>query len=169
MKIALARMVWMSAVFASAIIVRAEPAKVEDPAGILKKPIPDKLIILTFDDGPASGYTVCAPILKSHGFGGSFYVCDFDSFKTRKDWYMTFRQMKAMADGGLEIGNHSAGHFSGFGAMMNMEDELLANHVPKPTTIAWPLGGAAMTDVPALVSNGYLFARGGYRALVASP
>jgi hypothetical protein len=39
MKMALARMVWMSAVFASAIIVQAEPAKVEDPSGILKKPI----------------------------------------------------------------------------------------------------------------------------------
>ena len=107
-----------------------------DPAGILKKPIPDKLIVLTFDDGPLSGYTVAAPILKSHGFGGSFYVCDFDSFQTRKDWYLTFRQMKAMADGGLEIGNHSAGHFSGFGAMMGMEDELLAHNVPRPKTIA---------------------------------
>ncbi|MCX6877433.1 MAG: autotransporter-associated beta strand repeat-containing protein [Verrucomicrobia bacterium] len=147
---------------AGVILGRAEPAKVDDPAGVLKKPIPDKLIVLTFDDGPLSGYTVCAPILKSHGFGGSFYVCDFDSFKSRKDWYMTWRQMKAMADGGLEVGNHSAGHFSGLGAMMGMEDELLSNHVPKPTTITWPLGGAAMTDVPALVSSGYLFARGGY-------
>ena len=140
----------------------AAPAKVDDPAGVLKKPIPDKLVILTFDDGPVSGYSYCAPILKSHGFGGSFYVCDFDSFKTRKDWYMTFRQMKAMDEEGLEIGNHSAGHFSGYQAMLNMEDELLAHHVPKPNTIAWPLGGAAMSDVPAFVSSGYLFARGGY-------
>ena len=55
--------------------------------GILRKPIPDKLVVLTFDDGPVSGYTVVAPILRSFGFNGSFYVCDFDSFKTRKDWY----------------------------------------------------------------------------------
>ena len=46
-----------------------------DPTGILRKPIPDKLVVLTFDDGPASGYTVVAPILKSFGFNGSFYVC----------------------------------------------------------------------------------------------
>jgi len=51
---------------AGVILGRAEPAKVDDPAGILKKPIPDKLIVLTFDDGPLSGYTVCAPVLKSH-------------------------------------------------------------------------------------------------------
>ncbi|WP_373397391.1 hypothetical protein V8V91_22985 [Algoriphagus halophilus] len=30
-------------------------------AQILKKPIPDKLVILTFDDAPASHYSVVAP------------------------------------------------------------------------------------------------------------
>ena len=111
----------------------------DDPRGILRKPIPDKLVVLTFDDGPLSGYTVVAPILKSMGFGGSFYVCDFDSFKNRKDWYMTWRQMQALAAAGFEIGNHSKGHSSGLDAMLSMEDELLANRVSKPTTIAWPV------------------------------
>jgi autotransporter-associated beta strand protein len=151
-----------SLISGAVLSAKGRESKVDDPAGILKKPIPDKLIVLTFDDGPLSGYTVCAPILKSFGFGGSFYVCDFDSFKSRKDWYMTWRQMKAMADGGLEIGNHSVGHFSGLEPMLAMEDALLANHGPKPTTITWPLSQADMTSVPALVSNGYLFARGGY-------
>ena len=45
-----------------------------DPQGILRKPIPDKLVVLTFDDGCASGATFVAPLLKSLGFGGSFYV-----------------------------------------------------------------------------------------------
>ena len=80
---------------------RAAPAKVDDPTGILRKPIPDKVVVLTFDDGPASSYTVVAPILKSLGFGGSFYICDFDSFRTRKDWYLTWRQMIAMAADGF--------------------------------------------------------------------
>ena len=60
-----------------------------DPEGVLRKVIPDKLIVLTFDDAPASHATVVAPILKSLGSGGSIYVCNFDSFKTRKDWYLT--------------------------------------------------------------------------------
>ena len=55
----------------------AQPAD-PDPHGVLRKPIPDKIVVLTFDDGPASGYTVVAPILKPLGFNGSFYVCDFD-------------------------------------------------------------------------------------------
>ena len=142
-----------------------------DPLGVLIKPVPDKVVVVTFDDGPASLYTVVAPILKAHGFNGSFYVCDFDSFKTRKDWYMTFRQMKELSDQGFEIGNHSVGHSSGFDAMMRMEDELLANHVPKPTTIAWPVHQANVT--PDLAKAGYVFARGGhnrpYRPTVDNP
>ncbi len=144
-----------------------------DTLGVLKKTIPDKLIVLTFDDGPVSGYTVVAPILKSHGFNGSFYVCDFDSFQTRKDWYMTFRQMQKLADQGFEIGNHSAGHFSGFQAMMKMEDELLAHRVAKPTTIAWPIHQADVKSFPELAAAGYVFARGGhnraYRPTVDNP
>jgi len=146
-----------------------------DPCGILIKPIPDKLVVLTFDDGPASGYTVVAPILKSFGFNGSFYICDFDSFSTRKDWYLTWRQMKAMADDGFEIGNHTRGHGGGspIGPFLDMEDQLLANGVPKPTTIAWPVYRANTSTYPHLAANGYTFGRGGhfrpYRPTVDNP
>ncbi|SFA99540.1 Polysaccharide deacetylase [Algoriphagus aquimarinus] len=46
-------------------------------AQILKKPIPDKLVVLTFDDAPASHYSIVAPMLKEFGFGGTFFVCEF--------------------------------------------------------------------------------------------
>ncbi len=146
-----------------------------DPTGILRKPIPDKLVVLTFDDGPASGYTVVAPILKSLGFGGSFYVCDFDSFRNRKDWYMTWRQMRAMHDAGFEIGNHTTGHAGGanIGAFLSMDDDLQANGVPKCTTIAWPLCVVNTKTYPNLTANGYIFGRGGhfrpYRPTVDNP
>ena len=94
--------------------IALQPIAVDpDPNGVLLKPIPDKLVVLTFDDGPASHATIVTPILKSLGFGGSFYIADFDSFHTRKDWYMTYRQMKAMAKDGFEIGNHTVGQVAG--------------------------------------------------------
>lgn len=137
---------------------------VADPTGILRKPIPDKLVVLTFDDGPASHFAVVAPILKSFGFGGSFYVCDFDSFRTRKDWYLTWRQMQAMAADGLEIGNHTVGHVghTDIAYFLGMEDQLLAHKVPKPTTVAWPMYQSKPETYPKLASNGYVFGRGGY-------
>ncbi len=144
-----------------------------DPLGVLIKPIPDKLVVLTFDDGPASMYTVVAPILKEHGFNGSFYVCDFDSFKTRKDWYLTWRQMKAMAADGFEIGNHTVGHGGGLNNYLTLEDQMIANGVPKPTTLAWPVFQVIWDSCPGLATNGYIFGRGGhfrpYRPTVDNP
>ena len=136
----------------------------EDRLGVLKKPIPDKLVVLTFDDGPASHATVVAPVLKQHGFGGSFYVCDFDSFRTRKDWYLTWRQMKAMAADGLEIGNHTMGHAGGaaIGSFLAMDDDLIANSVPRSTTVCWPVYQVNTSTFPDLSANGYIFGRGGH-------
>ncbi len=150
---------------AVAMSTLSRAGEVADPTGILKKPIPDKLVVLTFDDGPASHYNVVAPILKQHGFGGSFYVCDFDSFRTRKDWYLTWRQMRQMAGNGLEIGNHTSGHAGGASIQyfLTMEDALIANGVPKPTTIAWPVYASNPKTYPDLEANGYIFGRGGYK------
>ena len=150
-----------------------ETAFADDPAGILRKPIPDKLIVLTFDDGCASGYTVVAPILKSMGFNGSFYVCDFDSFKTRKDWYLTWRQMIELDSKGFEIGNHTMGHGGGLDNYLAMEDELFANNGPRMTTVCWPLYGVVWSICPDLAKRGYTFGRGGherpYRPTVDNP
>jgi len=169
-----ARITLISALMGTcAMIGWAEPAKVDDPSGVLKKPIPDKLIVLTFDDGCASGYTVVAPILKPLGFNASFYVCDFDSFKTRKDWYMTWRQMIELDRQGFEIGNHTVGHGGSLENFMAMEDELFANNGPKMTTVCWPLYGVAWNICPDLTKLGYTFGRGGherpYRPSVDNP
>jgi len=140
----------------------AQPAVAPDPGGILRKPIPDKLVVLTFDDACASGYTVVAPILKPLGFNASFYVCDFDSFKTRKDWYMTWRQMSELDRRGFEIGNHTVGHGGGMDNYLAMEDELFANNGPKMTTVCWPLYGVVWNICPDLAKRGYTFGRGGH-------
>ena len=143
-------------------IASGQPDAAADPNGILRKPVPDKLVVLTFDDACASGYTVAAPILKPLGFGGSFYVCDFDSFKTRKDWYLTWRQMKALNDEGFEIGNHTVGHGGSLEAFVAMDNALFANHGPKMTTVCWPLYNVNWSICQDLSKNGYTFGRGGH-------
>ena len=144
-----------------------------DPLGILRQPIPDKLVVLTFDDAPASHATVVAPILKELGFGGTIYVCDFDGFKTRKDWYLTYRQMNAMHADGLEIGNHTSGHYGGYEPFLAMEDQVLANGGPRMTTLCWPVYAVNWGDCPKLSEHGYTFGRGGhertYRPTVDNP
>ena len=81
------RMGLMCAVlFAGVAIVLAEPVTVDDPTGIIKKLIPERLVVFTFDDGCASHATVAAPILKKHGYNGTFYVSDAYLFRERKEW-----------------------------------------------------------------------------------
>jgi hypothetical protein len=161
--------------FAFAFLVVSEgQAQVDpDPNGVLLNPIPDRLMVLTFDDAPASHATVVAPILKEMGLGGTIYVCDFDSFKTRKDWYLTYRQMNAMHADGLEIGNHTLGHASGYGPVIAMEDQVLAHGGPKMTTVCWPIYNVNWNDCPKLSAQGYTFGRGGherpYRPTVDNP
>ena len=155
---------------AGATVGWAEAATADDPTGIIKKPIPDKTVVFTFDDGCLSGATIAAPILKKHGFGGTFYVSDAYGFRERKDWYMTWRQIKGMADDGFEIGNHTRGHGmlsltdeGGLQAYIwTLEDEAIANRIPKPTTLAWPFYIINTKFYPLLTSWGYIFGLGGY-------
>lgn len=169
-------MAFLCAVLIGGVIAgRADSATVDDPAGILRKPIPDKLVVLTFDDGCASHATTVAPILKSLGFGGSFYICDGFSFGTRKDWYLTWRQIKAMGADGFEIGNHTVGHCGGAGIdnFRAMEDRLLAHDCPNTTTVCWPVYHVNTGAYRDLAADGYTFGRGGhnrpYRPTVDNP
>lgn len=151
----------------------AVPPEVPDPYGIVSQPIPDKTVVLTFDDGVASHATVVAPLLKKLGFGASFYICDFDGFNTRKDWYMTWDQIKSLSDGGLDVGNHTKGHGGGLDNYLAMEAEFSSNHVPKPTTLCWPVYAVNPNLYPALIENQYTFGRAGgnrpYRPSVDHP
>ena len=40
------------------------------------EPIPDRLVVLTFDDSSKSHFTVVRPILKKHGFGATFFITE---------------------------------------------------------------------------------------------
>ena len=47
-------------------------------------PIPNGLVVLTFDDGNKSDFTYVAPLLKQYGFGATFYITEGLNFLTNK-------------------------------------------------------------------------------------
>lgn len=49
------------------------------------EPIPDKLVVLTFDDSKASHYTVVRPLLKKYGFGATFFITEGFTFRANKE------------------------------------------------------------------------------------
>jgi peptidoglycan/xylan/chitin deacetylase (PgdA/CDA1 family) len=70
-------------------------------------PLPEKPVILTFDDGYRDAYTNAFPLLRSAGLGGTFGIVT--------DWvgqpdYANWDQLREMAAAGMEIVSHSASH-----------------------------------------------------------
>src|SRR5262249_52809674 len=73
-------------------------------------PVPDRLVVLTFDDASKSHFTVARPLLKKYGFGATFFVTEGFDFATNKRDYMTWEEIAALHKDGFEIGNHTRDH-----------------------------------------------------------
>ena len=65
----------------------------------------DRLVALTFDDGPKSQYTFAAPLLKECGFNATFYITEGLRFLVDKERYMTWEEVAALDRDRFEIGN----------------------------------------------------------------
>ena len=61
---------------------------------VLKHKVPDKLVVLTFDDAVLSHYTNVAPLLKKYKFGATFFIAEFlkPAFSD-KSLYMSWDQI----------------------------------------------------------------------------
>ena len=57
------------------------------------QPVPEKLVVLTFDDSVRSHYTVVRPILLKYGFGATFFITEGFDFSTNKQDTMTWEQI----------------------------------------------------------------------------
>lgn len=143
-------------------------------AQLLRAPVPDKVVVLTFDDAVVSHATVVAPLLRKYGFGGTFFVTEFrEPPFSDKSLYMSWEQIRMLNQMGFEIGNHTAKHTH----VTRMSDEQLREElefiedkgvnlgIPKPLTFAYPAYNVRADALRTLESKGYIFARvGGNRA-----
>lgn len=135
------------------------------------EPIPDKLVVLTFDDANKSDRLFVAPLLKKYGFGATFYVTEGLGFLENKDHYTTWEEIREIHDMGFEIGNHTQHHRGVKGlsgeelkASVRFIDQRCVEHgIPKPTTFCYPGFGHSAEAVAALDELGVQFARRGVR------
>ncbi len=83
------------------------------------QPLPEKLVVLTFDDGMADFYTDALPILTRYGFGATLYIatsfvggtCGWlqrEGEATRP--MLTWRQIAEIQASGIECGSHTHTH-----------------------------------------------------------
>ena len=70
--------------------------------------VPEKPVVITFDDGYADNYTEAFPILQKYNMKGTFFII---TDKSDKDGYfMSSDMLKEMKENGMEIENHTAYH-----------------------------------------------------------
>ena len=138
------------------------------------KPVPDKLVLMTFDDSTIDHYTIAAPLLEQYGGHGIFFTTEmklsmngtsFDD-KTR---YMTWEQIKELGERGHEIANHSLHHDLSFAtstpeeirtSVVGLEEKCAEHGIPKPITIGYPGGMVTPESEKQLHDMGYLWGRG---------
>jgi peptidoglycan/xylan/chitin deacetylase (PgdA/CDA1 family) len=133
------------------------------------EPIPDKLVVLTFDDSSKSHVTVAAALLKKHGFGATFFVTEGFDFRTNKHDYMTWDEIAQLNRDGFEIGNHTRDHASASAkdpkAMIEQIEAINAqcqtHGIPRTVSFAYPGNVLDIDVLPLLRECGIKFARRG--------
>lgn len=69
--------------------------------------LPEKPIILTFDDGYADNYTTLLPLLEERGWKAVVFMVTND---IGRPGYLTWDELRDMQGRGIEIGSHTANH-----------------------------------------------------------
>ena len=130
-------------------------------------PLPDRTVGLTIDDAFLSVYKQAWPRLKAAGFPFTLFVST-DTVDRGSKVYMTWDQIREMADAGVVIGGHSASHLhmpiaSDAGNRRELEragvrfiDEL--GHVPR--LFAYPYGEASLAAAEEVRKAGFIAAFG---------
>lgn len=133
------------------------------------QPIPDRLVVLTFDDSAKSHFTVARPLLKEYGFGATFFITEgFDFWENKRD-YMTWEEIRQLHEDGFEIGNHTRDHLGITDQTVGQLEEQLAgiesrcreHGIPAPVTLAWPGNAWTPKAFDVLRRHGIVLARRG--------
>lgn len=72
-----------------------------------KQELPDKPVILTFDDGYEDNYTVLLPMLEERGMKATVYMV---TNSIGRKGYLSWNQLRDMQNRGIELGSHTANH-----------------------------------------------------------
>ena len=165
-----------------------DPAKMEQVLGVscdavrecmarrdpVRKPIPDKTVILTFDDAKKDAVTHVAPLLRELGFNATFFVTEMEpsprgSGFEDKNRFMTWDEIHALHSMGFEVGNHSLHHRrpaepldeADFAAELDgLNDRMEQAGIPRAVSVAYPFGMTKQAQIRVAGSCGMKWGRG---------
>ncbi|HEY0898991.1 MAG TPA: polysaccharide deacetylase family protein [Sphingobacteriaceae bacterium] len=122
--------------------------------------LPEKPIMLTFDDTDLDQYTVAAPEMEKYGFKGVFFIMTVSLGRPN---YMSRAQVKELSDAGHVIGSHTWDHHN----VKKYQGEDWVTQIEKPTKtlkeitgkdvkyFAYPFGLWNKEAIPELKKRGF--------------
>jgi peptidoglycan/xylan/chitin deacetylase (PgdA/CDA1 family) len=124
--------------------------------------LPEKPIILTFDDGYVDNYEQAFPILKEMGFIGTFFVLT-DVTDREQPGYMNWDMLKEMNAVGMDIEVHGREHLEMIGRdeswlvfhLLGPAQTIEANLGYQPHFLAYPSGQYDAKTIEVAHNQGY--------------
>jgi peptidoglycan/xylan/chitin deacetylase (PgdA/CDA1 family) len=125
-------------------------------------PLPEKPVIITFDDGYRDTYANAFPLLKSHGMVATFFVIT-DFMDEERPEYLTWDMAREMLAAGMRIESHGRNHVSlldkdrdylvwqALGSMETIQYELGV----RPRFVSYPAGEYDRRVADLFASAGY--------------
>ncbi len=74
-----------------------------------KRELPEKPVIITFDDGYRDNFENAFPILQDHGMKATFFIIT-DFIDEQREGYLSWEMVEEMAGAGMRIESHSKTH-----------------------------------------------------------
>ena len=125
--------------------------------------LPEKPVVLTFDDGYDNNYTTLLPLLEARGMKATVFMVTND---IGEPGYLTWEQLRDMQQRGIEIGSHTANHdpLTSMDAARRLDEVHLSklllewNGIHTVYAFSYPNGAYDETLPELLEQNGYLTA-----------
>lgn len=110
------------------------------------KQLPDKPIMITFDDGYLDNYTNAYPILKKYNFNATIFI--ITNLIGQDNRFMSWDQIREMQQYGIVFGSHTANHKSltsltpeqVMNELSQSRDEMMRQLGKTPKYFAYPTG-----------------------------
>jgi peptidoglycan/xylan/chitin deacetylase (PgdA/CDA1 family) len=125
--------------------------------------VPDRTLVITFDDGRPDTFTYAYPILKKYGFTATFFVIPA---RIGTSYHLTASQLVELRTAGNEIANHTWDHRDlttlTYRAMRDeihrASDAIQTIVGVRPVTFAYPYGASNSTVISAAGAEGIYLA-----------
>jgi len=126
--------------------------------------VPDRGVVITFDDGWATQYHFAFPTLRRLGLTATFFV--YTNGIARDHVFMSWDEVRELRDAGMTIGSHSRSHPLLTDANVSLTDEvegsrelITRNLGTAPDFFAYPYGEWNQRVAAAVKAAGYRAAR----------